>query len=312
MAGQTGCTHCAQRKPRLRLFRLSRVGLLALVPLLSACSTRVWPVIAPGAPVALSERNLLLLVAGLTLIVVLPVFVLTFWILRRYRATDAEGAYKPHWTYSKPIDLAIWLIAAVVATAIAVTIWISTHRLDPYTRLTSSGPPLKVQAIAEDWKWLFIYPKQHIAAVNELVFPVGRPLSLRITSDTVMNSLYIPGLAGQIYAMAGMQTRLNAIANKPERFTGRNSQFSGQGFPDQHFLAKAVTARQFRQWVRKARHSPKTLDAAAYAALHKPSANVPVSFYSHVEPNLFHRVIARYKAETSPAEAARRRRQGAH
>ena len=281
-----------------------RIALLIAGPLLlGGCAAHNWPVIVPGAPVALAERNLLLLVAGLTLIVVMPVFVLTFWIVRKYRARDAQGPYCPHWTYSKGIDLTIWIVAGVIATAIGVTIWVSTHRLDPYKPLASSESPLQVEAIAEDWKWLFVYPRQHIAVVNELVFPAGRPLSLKITSDTVMNSLYIPGLVGQIYAMAGMVTHLNAIANEPAVFTGRNTQFSGKGFPDQHFLAKAVSSRAFRRWVRKARNSPMTLDSAAYAALRQPSSNVPVTLYSGVEHGLFRRIIDRYNGGTAPAVA---------
>ncbi len=271
---------------------------------------RAWPVIAPGAPVALAERNLLLLVTGLALIVVLPVFVLTFWVLRKYRAKEGEGAYRPHWTYSKPIDLGIWFGAGLIATAIAVTIWISTHRLDPYSRVVSSEPPLEVQAIAEDWRWLFVYPEQNIAVLDRLVFPVGRPLVLTITSDTVMNSLYIPGLAGQMYAMAGMQTRFEAIADTPATFVGRNAQFSGQGFPDQRFLAKAVGAARFGRWVQRVKRSRKTLDARAYARLRAPSTNAKVAYYSAVEPHLFRCVIARYAAPRKPTVARSGRKNG--
>jgi len=263
-------------------------------------------VISPSAPVALAERNLLVFVTAITLVVVVPVFVLTFWVVKRFRADHAAGPYRPNWTYSKPLDLAIWLVAGTAAVMIGVIIWVSTHRLDPYKPVGPAKPPLKVQVISEDWKWLFVYPKQHIAVVNQLVFPTRRPLKLRITSDTVMNSLYIPGLVGQIYAMAGMQTYLNAIAYKPAKFVGRNTQFSGKGFPDQHFNVKAVSPARFRHWVNKVKRSPKTLNASTYAKLRKPSAQVPVTYYSGVEHDLFDRVMDSYKQ--APANALTNKR----
>jgi cytochrome o ubiquinol oxidase subunit 2 len=278
--------------------------------LLGGCRADSWPVMDPGGAIALAERDLLLFVTGVTLIVVIPVFVLTVWVVTRYRAGDAEGPYRPNWTYSKRIDLGIWAVAGTVAAVIGVTIWWSTHRLDPYRPVAGDGDPLRVEAIAEDWKWVFIYPEQGIATVNELVFPAGRPLQLRITSDTVMNALYIPGLASQIYAMAGMETRLNAIAEEPRTFVGRNAQFSGEGFPEQRFTAKAVAPQAFRRWVAEVGRSSKRLDAATYDKLRQPGGDVPVRHYAAVEPGLFDRVVARYgpssaaKGATDSASAA--------
>ncbi|MCB1488860.1 MAG: COX aromatic rich motif-containing protein, partial [Bauldia sp.] len=163
-----------------------------------------------------------------------------------------------------------------------------------------------------DWKWLFIYPEEGIATVNEMAFPVKRPLTLRITSDTVMNSFYVPALAGQIYAMAGMQSQLNLIASEPGSYRGRNSQYSGDGFADQHFEAVAMTADDFDAWVEKSKADGKALDAAAYADLAKPSSKVPVTYFSSVEPDLFRSIIEKYdsgmaamtRAEMSAEEQA--------
>ncbi|MEJ2377629.1 MAG: cytochrome ubiquinol oxidase subunit II, partial [Pseudolabrys sp.] len=160
--------------------------------------------------------------------------------------------------------------------------------------------PLDVEAISLDWKWVFIYPKQHIATVNELVIPTGRPVSMKLTSDTVMDSLYIPGLVGQIYTMAGMQTRLHMLADKPSHFIGRNTNFSGRDFADQHFAVKALPPARFRAWIAQVKHSPKTLGAAAYARLEQPGTTGAAT-YSAVEPNLFYKVIAKY----SPSIAKR-------
>ncbi len=300
----------------IRLWRVVRASPILLpgwallcAGLLGGCSSASWPVISPDGPVALAERDLLLFVAAVTLIVVLPVFGLTAWVVTRFRKGDADGPYKPHWTYSKRIDLAIWGTASAIAVVIGVTIWWSTLRLDPYKPVGPSKDPLQVQVIAEDWKWLFIYPKQHIAAVNELVFPAGRSLRLRITSDTVMNALYIPGLVGQIYAMAGMETHLNAVASRPGTFVGRNVQFSGKGFPEQHFKARAVTPDGFRRWVDKVKASGQRLDEATYDHLRRPSKDVPVTYYSDVTPGLFDRTIASYRdSPTSKWTAGRKAR----
>ncbi len=183
---------------------------------------------------------------------------------------------------------------ALIVSVIGYFVWTETPRLDPYRPIAHAAGALEVEVIAEDWKWLFIYPEQNIASVNQLVFPSDRPLRLKMTSDTVMNSFYIPGLAGQIYVMAGMRTDLNLLANGPSDFTGRNTQFSGDGFPDQHFAVRAATVAEFEDWVAQARRSPDKLDAAAYAALAKPSRKVPVKFYSGVEPDLFTKIIGKY------------------
>ncbi|MCP4384745.1 MAG: cytochrome ubiquinol oxidase subunit II, partial [Hyphomicrobiales bacterium] len=182
--------------------------------------------------------------------------------------------------------------------------WINTHGLDPYKRLSSSVDPLEVEVIAQDWKWLFIYPEQKIAVVNELVFPSGTPLNLRITSDTVMNSFFIPALGGQIYAMAGMQTQLHLLADEPGRFVGKNMQYSGDGFADQYFEAIATSQTDFDDWVAKVRQSPDKLNAAAYRVLANPSSKHPVTYYSAVEPELFDKTVVKYSRNLAQPEQA--------
>jgi len=167
-------------------------------------------------------------------------------------------------------------------------------KLDPYREIASDVPPLDIQVVAQDWKWLFIYPEQGVAVVNQMAIPAGRPISLRITSDTVMNSFYVPALAGQIYAMAGMQTRLQMLANAPGKFVGRNSQYSGGGFSDQFFEVLATSPADFDAWVAKTKQVPDKLDAAAYAKLAEKSRLVPIAYYSGLEPRLFDSIIAKY------------------
>jgi cytochrome o ubiquinol oxidase subunit 2 len=228
------------------------------------------------------------------LIVVVPVFVLTFWFPWHFRASNTKAHYAPHWSYSRAIDAIVWLVPAMIVVVIGYLVWTNTHKLDPYKSIAAKSAPLEVDVVSEDWKWLFIYPEQMIAVVNELVFPSDRPLSLKLTSDTVMNSFYIPGLGGQIYTMAGMQTQLNLLADGPTKLVGRNTQYSGTGFPEQHFPVDATTEADFAAWVARVKHSPKALDAATYAALAKPSGNVPITYYSTYEPDLFDKIIQKY------------------
>jgi cytochrome o ubiquinol oxidase subunit II len=289
-------------------FRSCRTAAVpAIASLVAGCGLNTAPILDPKGPITLAERDLLFTAFGLMLIVVIPVFVMAFLFVWRYRASRRDPRYDPDWSYSGKIDAIVWLVPALIVVAIGTLVWDKTHRLDPYKPLEAAVPPLEVQVVAQDWKWLFIYPELRIAAVNQLVFPSGTPLSLRITSDTVMNSFYIPALGGQIYAMAGMQSRLNLMADAPGRFLGRNTQYSGKGFADQHFEAIAMTRADFDAWVAKTRQAPRALDAAAYRVLAERSQRHPVTYYSSVAPNLFDTILGKYCQDMcrSGATAAR-------
>jgi cytochrome o ubiquinol oxidase subunit 2 len=286
----------AGRAPARRGARASAALLAAAAA--TGCEHDHSAILNPSGPVALGERNLLLLAAALMLLIVLPVIAMTVWFAWRFRASrpDAEDVeYEPEWARSSRVELAMWLTPAVFVAALAVLVWRSSHALDPYRPLDSPQPPLVVQAVALDWKWLFIYPDEHIATVNELVFPQERPLSLRLTSDSVMNSLTIPGLAGQIYAMAGMETRLNLAADRQGDFIGRNMQYSGAGFPGQSFKVVTASPDDYAAWLARVRASPDRLDEARYRALRAPQANAPTAHFGSVEPGLFDKIIAAYR-----------------
>ena len=252
------------------------------------------PVLDPKGPIALAERDLLFKAIAIMMIVIIPVFIMAALFMWRYRGTNRGARYTPNLAYYWPVEILVWGVPAAIIIWLGIHLWHNTYKLDPYNTLDPSVKSLQVEVIAQDWKWLFVYPEQDIAVVNELVFPAGQPLSLKITSDTVMNSLVIPALGGQIYAMAGMQTRLNLLANEPGKFWGRNVQYSGAGFANQQFRAVATTKEEFDAWVEKAKQSSGTLDASTYEKLSKPSQKVPVTHYSGVEPNLFDSIIAKY------------------
>jgi cytochrome o ubiquinol oxidase subunit 2 len=249
----------------------------------------------PKGQVAANERDLIILATALMLLVVIPVIVMMFVFAYRYRATNKKAVYTPAWASSHKIEAVVWGFPLIIIVILSIVTWKSTHALDPYKPLESTIEPINVQVVATDWKWLFIYPELGIASVNELAIPVNTPVSFTITSDAAMTSFFIPALGGQIYAMAGMQTRLHLIANETGQFRGIAANYNGEGFSDMNFSTISSTTQQFEQWVQKVRAMPKTLDAGSYATLARPSLAHPVTYYSSVESGLFQKIVDKYE-----------------
>jgi cytochrome o ubiquinol oxidase subunit II len=271
-------------------------GLMGFIPLglmllLSGCN---MDVLDPKGSVGLAERDLISTSTWAMLIVVIPVIVLTLVFAWRYRASNKSAEYRPTWSHSTGIEVAVWLIPTLIILFLGVLTWKSTHELDPYRPLESNVKPINVEVVALDWKWLFIYPDLGIATVNQLAFPVGTPVNFNITSDSVMNSFFIPQLGGQIYAMAGMQTKLHLIADEAGDYAGESANFSGKGFSDMKFRAIASSPEEFNAWVAKVRASSDRLDMNRYNGVSQPGEQAPVTYFSTVDPNLFHNIIARY------------------
>ena len=274
--------------------RLSQWLFSGMAVLVSGCHPAHWPVLDPAGPVGLGERNLILVVIGLMLLVVIPVFVMTFWFAWRYRASNRQAVYAPDWDDSSVLSLLFWLVPGILVAILGDIAWFSSHTLSPYEPIDTAVEPLNIQVVALDWKWLFIYPAQHIASVNRVVLPVGVPVDFRITSDTVMNSFFIPRLGGQIYAMAGMETLLHLLADQPGTWYGENTQYSGRGFPFQHFEAVALPESDFAAWVKTVQDRHHPLDTISYARLASPSVRNAVVEYSPVKPQLFEDVMGKY------------------
>lgn len=264
---------------------------LAATLLLSGCSQLA--ILNPKGTIAVDEKHLLIIAVLLMLIVVIPVIVLTLAIAWKYRASNTKAKYEPEWAHSTALEVVWWSIPCVIILILGIITWVSSHALDPYKRLDSTKP-LTIQAISLNWKWLFIYPEQHIATVNYVQLPVNRPVEFLITSDAPMNSFAIPQLAGQIYAMAGMQTKLNLIANEVGDYKGLSTNYSGGGFSDMGFAVRASSQEEFDKWVKSAKQAPQKLTMDAYNKLIDPSTNNPVEYYSNVANNLFNDVIMKY------------------
>ncbi|GGD00761.1 hypothetical protein GCM10011396_55420 [Undibacterium terreum] len=243
------------------------------------------------------------------LVIIIPVIALIVLFSWRYRQSNTAATYKPDWDHSTQLELVIWGAPLLIIIALGLLTWISTHTLDPYrplSRLDANRPipagvkPITVEVVALDWKWLFIYPEQGIATVNELAAPVDVPIRFKITASSVMNSFYIPALAGQIYAMPGMETSLHAVINHPGEFEGFSANYSGAGFSDMRFKFHGMTPENFEKWVQSTKAAGGALKRADYVELEKPSVKDPVRRFSAVDADLYHAIVNRC---VDPAQA---------
>ena len=259
---------------------------------LAGCSGGV---LDPKGQVGMDEKNLIILCTILMLIVVVPVIVLTLYFAWKYRASRDFEIYTPKWAHSKKIEAVVWSIPILIVISLSVITWRSTHALDPYSPLEGQGEHLTVEVVSLNWKWLFIYPEQGIATVNELVFPANKPVAFKITSESTMNSFFIPQLGSQIYSMAGMETKLHLIADEPGTYKGISSNYSGAGFTGMKFNAIATpTEGDFNDWVASVKQAQTALTPASYEQLAKQSENNPVTYYSNVSEGLFHDIVMKY------------------
>jgi cytochrome o ubiquinol oxidase subunit 2 len=276
---------------------LRGLSLLPALALLAGCNAVL---LHPEGDIALQQRDLIVISLGLMLLIVIPVIVLTLLFAWRYRAKNKDAAYDPEWHHSTMLELVVWSAPLLIIIALGALTWVSTHKLDPYRsldRISTSKPastdikPLTVEVVALDWKWLFFYPEQGIATVNELAAPVDRPIQFKITASSVMNSFFIPALAGQIYAMPGMETKLSAVINKAGVYDGFSANFSGDGFSGMRFKFHGMSDQDFDAWVAKAHKSAENLDRDTYLRLAEPSEREPIHFYSSVDPHLYDAIM---------------------
>ena len=273
---------------------LRRSGLPRLLVACAAvlvCSCEQQGILDPQGPIASAQLLLLLNSTAIMLVVVIPVILATLGFAWWYRSSNARASRSTDEGYEGRTEFVLWSIPTLIVILLGGVIWISSHQLDPRAPIPAKGDPLRVEVVALDWKWLFIYPDQGIAAVNQLIVPVGTLVNFRLTSATVMNSFFIPQLGSQIYTMGGMTTHLNLLADAPGEYPGFSAMFSGDGFADMRFVAKAVPAGDFDKWVAQVHGSGSALDLPGYAALAKPSLAVPPTTYRAVEPGLFERII---------------------
>ena len=250
----------------------------------------------PQGPVAHKERGLIFFALLLSLVIVVPVFALTFGIAWKYRASNTKTKYNPELDGNRLVETIWWLVPTALIVILSVVTWVSTHELDPYKPLTANVKPVTVQVIALQWKWLFIYPEEGIATVNYLQVPEKTPINFQITADAPMNSFWIPQLGGQVYAMSGMSTKLHLIADSVGTYNGSSANISGEGFSSMKFKTDSRSASDYHAWVAQVRRSSPAFTTQSYDALAKPSKFTPVTSYGAVEPNLYDTIVMKYMA----------------
>lgn len=276
-------------KKYLTFANIAAIILAAL--LLTGCDMALMN---PKGQIGMEQKKLILISTWLMLIVVIPVIFMSIYFAWKYRASNTKAEYLPEWDHSKKIEIAVWTIPCIIIIILATITWFSTHELDPRKPIASEHEPITIQVVALDWKWLFIYPDYNIATVNQIAFPADVPVQFKITSATVMNSFFIPRLGSQLYAMAGMENRLNLIANEPGTYQGISSNYSGPGFSGMRFSVLVGSQADFENWLNTVRQSPDTLTTAGYEKLTEESTNNPVHYYSSIKPNIYSDIIHQF------------------
>jgi cytochrome o ubiquinol oxidase subunit 2 len=256
-------------------------------------------ILDPQGPIGAAEKTILIDSLAIMLAIVLPTIIATFAFAYWFRASNTRAFYRPNWEYSGRIELVVWSVPALTVILLAGVAWIGAHELDPPKPIPGSSPPLTIQAVSLDWKWLFIYPDHKIATVNTLTVPAGVPLQFQLTSASVMNAFFIPQFGSLIYTMNGMNNRLNLRADTPGTFQGLSAHFSGDGFSDMHFDVHVVPSEQFSKWAQDASKAEKALDARSYEQIAKPSMKNAPAIYRLADPDLYRSIVTQ-KLPPSP------------
>jgi len=258
---------------------------------LSLCGCSIGGVLDPQGPVGAADKAIFIDALLIMLAIVIPTILMAFGIAWHYRASNTKATYLPAWSYSGQIEAVSWAIPILVIMFLGGVIWIGSYQLDPFKPLPSKTKPIEVQVVALDWKWLFIYPDEHIATVNQLTIPAGVPVHFSITSASVFNTFFIPQLGSMIYAMPAMTSQLHLQADRQAVFMGESAHFSGDGFSDMNFQVHSVLPDAYASWVQQTRGAGQTLDKNSYASLARQSHNVKPFAYGTADPMLFHDIV---------------------
>lgn len=302
--GRSGCCRrqdgLASKTPPLGSDGRS-IQFICLIAAITACQTGCSGVLNPQGPVAASEKQILFDSLAVMLAIVVPVIIATIGFAWWFRASNTRAKYRPNWAFSGSLELIVWAIPTLVIIFLSGIAWFGSYALDPYRPLGPKSKTIEVEVISLDWKWLFIYPTEGIATINQLVIPAGTPVHFSITSASVWNTFFVPQLGSMIYSMAGMVTQLNLQADAPGAFRGLSGMFSGEKFSDMHFEVRALKTDEYRQWVAKSKNAGGSLDRAAYAKLAQTQDTTMPAVYGTIDPTLFAAIVAGTAPESSGA-----------
>lgn len=279
--------------------RTSGLLLLPTASLLGGCH---MVLLDPSGHVARQQSDIMLSTTALIALIIVPVMIAIAIVAWRYRASNKKADYQADWDHSARLELLVWAAPLMIIIAVGSISWIGTHQLDPYRPLdhvnkdqpvTADTQALEVEVVSLPWKWLFFYPQYGVATVNELAAPVDVPIHFDLTSSAMMDSFFVPDLAGMIYTMPGMQTQLHAVINKPGVYKGMSANYSGHGFTDMRFKFHGLSQEDFDAWVARVRAAGGNLDRAAYHKLDEPSRGEPVRYYASYQGDLYTRILNR-------------------
>ena len=281
------------KKPRsLVRAAFSAVTLVMTMLLLSGCGN--YMVLDPKGPIAEKQLDLIIITVILCSIIIVPVLIITFIIVWRYRATNKKADYKPEWAHSNLLETIWWGIPIVIIIVLAVITVRYTHELEPAKAINSDKEEVTVQVVSLNWKWLFLYPEEGIATVNTLTIPEDRPVRFEITADSPMNSFWIPELGGQIYAMSGMSMALHLQADEPGTYFGTAANFTGEHFENMNFQVNATSDAEYEQWIQEAKNSPNTITDESYEEMSKPTEKEEPTLYSSFPEGIYERIVTKY------------------
>ncbi len=294
------------RKDKKRLLRrLIQVGfpigvtIVIIAAFVFVTQGRDMPILNPQGTIANQQFQLIMITLGLGLLVVVPVFILLFSIAWRYRASNTKAKYEPELAGNRGLEALWWGIPIVIILILSIITAISTYALDPFKKLDSTVKPVKIQVVAMEWKWLFIYPEEGIATVNYLNIPEDTPVDFTITADAPMNSFWVPALGGQVYAMSGMSTELSLMADTVGTYNGSSANISGDGFADMRFKVNSMSKADYIDWRKKAIFSDNMLTSETYENLVIPSKANPEATYMLMNSDLYNEIIMKYMASGS-------------
>ncbi len=297
---------------------------LAAVALLTGCAQKGYWLAHPKGAIARAEWHTTILDVVVMGGVVLVAGGLVAAFLWRYRVGGKSRSYDPTFTASLVIEVLVWGIPLMIVGYLSYFSVKSVFATNPYNplavrravareaRMNGAFPrradparvnaidpaarpvrPLRIDVVTTDWQWVFIYPEQGIATVDELVVPVRAPVKFELTSTTVVNDFFIPQLVGEIDIMPGMRTKQGMIASRTGNYHGYSDDFSGGGFSWMGFATRVTGPARFKRWVRRVQGAKDHLTYARFTRVAQPTINLPekIRHFSHVQKGLFDNVI---------------------
>lgn len=273
--------------------------IIAVIGIVIVLSSENALVVHPKGIIAKNELELIVTNILLMLLIILPTYIFLFTVVWKY--CIKHGKHDLHYSPGPAGELLMWILPSIIVAIMAVVTWQATHQLNPYKPIENDEPPITIEVIALDWKWLFIYPEQKIATLNYFQIPEHTPIHFKLTADgSPMNSFWIPQLSGQIYSMTGMTTQLYIMADGPGKYSGRAVEINGEGYSDMTFQAISTSKEEFKDWIEKVKKSSRHLTEDVYLELVRPSVNKSVLDYSEVENNLYHKIVHKYMYPAEP------------